>query len=78
MSKQCPYCKSYNTELSPQNIAAGGVKKGAKFAIAAGLGALAAAIFPVAGPPVAVIAYKNLKSQDDSTPYHCCNCGKDF
>ncbi len=79
MSKQCPHCKSYNTELSTSgNIEY--VAKGLGRGIVMAGGYLFGSIAGPAGSMAAGKAMqKNTESwTEDVKRYHCCNCGKDF
>lgn len=79
MSKQCPHCKSYNTEFS----VGGNVEYAAKTAgriLACGAAFIAGNLLgPVPGMAAGVAAAKGSEEWTKGAKhYHCCNCGRDF
>ena len=79
MSKQCPYCKSYNTELNVSGNVGYGLVQGARFA-AAGIAGIAGGLFGhTVGHAAAHSVIHNTEDWgDDINRHHCCNCGRDF
>ncbi len=77
MSKKCPRCGSYNTEVSVGNYAKRGVIDIGRAALAAGAAAAGSVINRTTGMAGAKTVWDNT----DPGPfegYHCCNCGQDF
>ena len=73
MSKKCPHCGSYNTELKISGNVGYGVVKGARIA-AAGI-----ALGKYAGHTAGHSLLNSTKDWgEDMDHHHCCNCGKDF
>ena len=77
MSKKCPYCDSYNTEVSVGKYVGRGVINAARLVLAGGAAMFAGAINHAAGH---MAAHSVMKETDpgELKGYHCCNCGKDF
>ena len=77
MSKKCPYCGSYNTEISIGNYAKRGLLNTGRIAIAAGAAMVVGVFNHTAGHAA---AHSILHSPDpgELKGYHCCVCGKDF
>ena len=76
MSKRCPYCDSYNTELAVTNWVERGVVNTGRAVISVGA-ALAGSIFGPYGAYFGKRVWETTK-QEDLKGYHCCNCGTDF
>lgn len=77
MSKKCPYCGSYSTEISISNYAARTAVNIGRGALALGASILASAFNPSAGHAA---GHSVLHGTDpgELKGHHCCNCGKDF
>ena len=77
MSKKCPYCGSYNTEVSVSNYATRAVINTGRFVIATGASIIASAFSPSAGHAAGHTVMHNT-DPGEFKGHHCCNCGKDF
>ncbi len=79
MSKQCPRCSSYNTELSLGGNIEYGIKTVARFGAAAAAFAAGNLLGPGVGYGGGYAVLRGTESwTKDATHYHCCNCGKEF
>ena len=77
MSKKCPHCKSYNTEVAVGNWVERGAINAGRVIIAAGAGILGGLVNRAGGGYFATRVWNSTK-QEDLKGYHCCNCGRDF
>ena len=77
MSKKCPYCGSYNTEVSVSNYAKRTVVNVGRFALAVGATLIAHSFTPSAGHAAGHTIMHNT-DPGEFKGHHCCNCGKDF
>lgn len=77
MSKKCPHCGSYNTEISIGNYAGRTLLNAGRYALAVGAAMVAGVINPTVGHAA---GHSVLHDTDpgDLKGHHCCNCGKDF
>lgn len=79
MSKQCPRCSSYNTELSVGGNIEYGIKAAARLAVSATAFAAGNLLGPVTAMGGGMAVFKGTESwTKDAKHYHCCNCGKEF
>jgi len=79
MSKQCPRCSSYNTELSLGGNIEYGIKTVARFGAAAAAFAAGNLLGPVTAMGGGMAVFKGTESwTKDAKHYYCCNCGKEF
>ena len=79
MSRKCPHCGSYNTELKISGNGGYGVVKGARIA-AAGIAHVAGGLFgKYVGNAAGHAVLNSTKDWGEGIDrHHCCNCGKDF
>lgn len=77
MSKKCPFCNSYNTEVSVVNYAGRAILQGGRFVLAAGAGMVAHLFSPSSSHGVAHSVLHNTEP-GEFKGYRCCNCGKEF
>ena len=81
MSKKCPYCGSYNTELKVTGNVGYGLVQGARL-FTAGVASMAVGLFNrSAAHSVGHVVLHNTERWGESIErHHCCNpgCGKDF
>ena len=81
MSKKCPHCGSYNTELKVSGNIGYGLVQGARL-LTAGVASMAVGLFNhTAGHAAGHSMLHNTESWGKSiSRHHCCNpkCGKDF
>lgn len=77
MSKKCPNCGSYNTELSAGNITGRAIVNTGRVAISAVAGMFGALLGPNMGRAASYSTWNNT-DPGEFHPYHCNSCGKDF
>lgn len=77
MSKRCPHCGSYNTEISIGNYAGRALLNAGRFALAA-VAALTVGLFNQTAGHAAGHSVLHNTDPGDLKGHHCCNCGKDF
>ncbi|MBR1520710.1 MAG: hypothetical protein IJ635_05675 [Bacteroidaceae bacterium] len=77
MSKQCPKCHSYNTEMAIENRVVHGILNVGRGAVALGAGVVFGVFHPALGGGAAKNVWDKMKPAD-CKGYHCCNCGEDF
>ena len=79
MSKQCPYCKSYNTERSLGGTANYAVRQAGRLLVAGGTAMVVGLFNRSAGQGAGRAMLKNTENWVSGVDqFHCCNCGKDF
>lgn len=72
MSKKCPYCGSYNTEVSVSNYATRAVINAGRFVIAAGATIITSAFSPSAGHAAGHTVMHNT-DHGEFKRRHCCD-----
>lgn len=79
MSKQCPYCGSFNTESNVSGNIKYGLVQGVRFVTAATSG-LTMGIFNhhLAHGAAHSVLHNTEQWGKNIDRHHCCNCGKDF
>ncbi len=77
MSKRCPHCGSYNTEISIRNYAARAIINSARYSVAVGV-SLVASLFTPSAAHAAGHGILHETDPGELNGHHCCNCGKDF
>ena len=77
MSKRCPYCGSYNTEVAVLNYAGRFLVNTGRVALTAGA-AIVGGLFNHAAGHVAAHNTWEKTDPGELKGYHCCNCNKDF
>lgn len=79
MSKKCPYCGSYNTEISMKNFAERAAVNAGRYALAFGAALVGGIFSHTIGHAAAHSVLENTKPSVFKG-YRCCEgyCGKDF
>ena len=77
MSKKCPYCGSYNTEISVGNYVGRGLINAGRGAIAIGAHMIGGLFCPSVGTAAGHTAWHNV-DPGEFKEHYCCNCGRDF
>ncbi len=79
MSKQCPHCGSYNTELKISGNIGIGLIQGARLAVA-GATSVAVGVFNRSAGHAAghAVLHNTENWGNDIKRYHCCSCKRDF
>lgn len=77
MSKKCPYCDSYNTEVAVENYVGRGLIHAGRLVLAEGIAVVVGIFNPKAGHMAGHAVLHNTEP-GKFKGYHCCNCGKDF
>ena len=79
MSKKCPYCSSYNTELSVKGNIEYGFKGLARWGCMLGAYTIGGLAGPAGSQTLGREAEKSTRNwTGDVKRHHCCNCGRDF
>lgn len=77
MSKKCPYCGSYNTEVSVSRQVGRCLLNIGRCALAIGANVCASAFNPSAGHAASHSVWRGT-DPGDLKGHKCCNCGKYF
>lgn len=77
MSKKCPYCGSYNTEVSIGNFAGRAIVNTGRAVLTIGA-SFVCGIFSHSAAHGAAHSVWHNTDPGEFKGYHCCNCGKDF
>lgn len=77
MSKKCPHCGSYNTELSVGNYAGRALLQIGRYALAIGAHMVGGLFGPSTGHAAGHSVLHNTEL-GEFEGHHFCNCGKDF
>ena len=77
MSKKCPNCGSYNTEIAIENYAERALVHAGRWTLALGAGAVAGLVSPHLTHAVGHNILESTKP-DSFNGYFCCNCKKYF
>lgn len=77
MSKKCPHCGSYNTEISITNYTERAVVNTGRFVVAAAAALAVGLVDRNHASHVGVHTYNSM-DPGELQGHHCCNCDKDF
>ena len=77
MSKKCPHCGSYNTEVAIGNYVGRGIINVGRAALTLGAYVVGGLAGPTTGKTFGYGTWKNT-DPGEFEGHHCCNCGKDF
>ena len=77
MSKQCPYCGSWNTEVVVGNYVGRGLVNTGRFALAAGA-AMVVGLFNHTAGHAAGHAVMHNTDPGEFHGHRCCECGREF
>lgn len=77
MSKKCPHCGSYTTEISVGNYAGRALLNAGRVTLALGAHVVGGLFGPSAGTAAGHTTWHNT-DPGELKGHHCCNCGRDF